>query len=693
MVRTWKEELWRYPCGEPVIGVALSPNADRIVATSVNKYVYFLNQTGKVLWKRELDHPGWGVTISNDGNLVGVCTASKKLWEGSIYLFTAEGQNILKQTVKGPLWSISTSGVGVLVVGCWDNYLYILKKDKDNWKNWRKLKLREATKGIFGTSITEDGNTIVAGSFDGFIYILEGLSGRIEKIPSEAGVFGISTSSDGNLITAGLENGHVLYYDRLRKHMSKCKIAQAEVCGVSLTPTGNLTAIGSFDQRIYLANQEEILWQHKIDDRAWGVAINKTGEFVVAGADDGNIYFIRNFCLEGSLTVLSNELDEILHKNNKCNTAESYHTLRARFYLENNLLDKALKEAERAYELLPSDEAITILLIELYKRKLNLIPEDFETHFKLGLMYKRNKRFDEAVKELSFASSDPRLTDKAMELIRECISLGAAKDATLLYDDIAYIKYDYPSLEDEIKKNTEIFHALTRIRSIPNIGKILDIGCATGRYPFTFVNQGYDVIGIDVSPQAISRCNLIKALEETRWGKLKIRFLCMDARKTSFEDSSFDLATCMMGTFAHFTSDDQETLLREVWRILKHGGHLMISTWNPKYANAKYLGFYRKKDREAIRQNLMTPTELKELLTKMGFSDIEVFNFALLPDEFYYELDLDNLRKEDFQKIIMIESYVSKSFPALEGQMYLIHAQKKETEKNTVEWGDEIYGS
>jgi SAM-dependent methyltransferase len=445
-------------------------------------------------------------------------------------------------------------------------------------------------------------------------------------------------------------------------------------------------AAGSFDHHIYLLNRSDVLWQHKVDDRVWGVSISKSGEFVVAGADDGNIYFIRNLCLEASLDLLKTELNKLLHENNECDTATSAHMMGATFYLENNLLDKALKGAEKAYELLPDDEATTVLLNEIYHRKLNLNPEDYETHFKLGLLYKKKKEFDEATKQFGLASSDPRLTDKAISLIHECINSSIVRDATLVYDDITYIKYEHPSLEDEIKKNIEMFHALTKIRSVPNVYRTLDIGCGTGRYPFALVYQGYDAIGIDVSPEAIKKCNMTKELEETRWGKLKLKFLCMDGRRTLFEDSSFDLVTCMMGTFAHFTLGEKRALLLEIRRILRPNGHVIISTWNPRYANAKYLGFYRKRDRDALRQNLITDTELKGLLMEVGFSDVDVTQFAFLPDEFYYELDLDNLRKEYFQKILMIESLTAKSFPVLEGQMYLLHAQKKEIEERFREW-------
>jgi WD40 repeat protein/SAM-dependent methyltransferase len=686
MPEKWKEELWRYPCGESVIGVGISPDAERIVAGSVDKHLYFLDQTGRVLWKKELDHPAWNVAISDDGRLIGVCTASKSLWEGSAYLFTPEGQNVWKRKIRGPLWSISINTGGLLVLGCWDNNLYIFKKEHDQWKQWSRSRLPESRKGIFGTAVSEDGNTIVAGSLDGLIYILRREARRTERVLSEAGIYGIATSSKGELIAAGLDDGCVLYCDRSGKNASKYKVAQAEVCGVSMTPTGNLMVAGSFDHHIYLLNHNDILWQHRVDDRVWGVSISKSGEFVVAGGDDGNIYFLRNLCLEGSLDLLNTKLNELKSKNDGFGTVAPVNMIGARFYLENNLLHKALKEAERAYELSPDDEATTSLLSEICERRLNLNPEDYETHFKLGLLYKKKKRFEEATKQFSLSSSDSRLTDKALALIQECASSNILRDSTLIYDDITYIKYEHPSLEDEIKKNIEMFHALTEIRSLPNVHRTLDIGCGTGRYPFALMYQGHDATGIDVSPEAIKKCNMTKELEETRWGKLGVRFLCMDGRKTLFEDSTFDLVTCMMGTFAHFTFGEKRVLLLEMRRILKPNGYVVISTWNPRYANAKYLGFYRKRDRETLRQNLITDTELKNLLMEVGFSDVEITQFAFLPDEFYYELDLDNLHKECFQKILLIESLISKSFLALEGQMYLLHAQKRDTEEKSEEW-------
>ena len=304
-------------------------------------------------------------------------------------------------------------------------------------------------------------------------------------------------------------------------------------------------------------------------------------------------------------------------------------------------------------------------------------PEDYETHFKLGFLYKQERKFDVAIKQFSMASSNPMITEKAMTLIQECLSSTVARKASLVYDDITYLKYEYPSLEDMVKKDLEMFYTLTLVESIPGLRKILDIGCGPGRYPLTFAFQGYDATGIDNSPQAIRKCNVTKQLEETRWGKLKLKFICMDGRKTTFEDSSFDLVTCMMGTIAHFSSGEKRDLLLEIRRILRNDGHLLISTWNPQYATARFLGFYRKRDRETLRQNLIGENELKNVLSELGFLPLEVIKFASLPDEFYFELDLDNLNKEDFQKIVMLESLVQKSFLSLECQLYLLHAQKK----------------
>ncbi|WP_424355695.1 class I SAM-dependent methyltransferase [Methanobacterium sp. MBAC-LM] len=93
-----------------------------------------------------------------------------------------------------------------------------------------------------------------------------------------------------------------------------------------------------------------------------------------------------------------------------------------------------------------------------------------------------------------------------------------------------------------------------RSLDIPKDAKILDAGCGTGKLASFWTNEGYDVIGIDLSD---------KALEIT--GKKGVKTCKADILEgLSFEDDYFDLVYSD-GLLEHF--EDPEPILRELFRV------------------------------------------------------------------------------------------------------------------------------
>lgn len=121
--------------------------------------------------------------------------------------------------------------------------------------------------------------------------------------------------------------------------------------------------------------------------------------------------------------------------------------------------------------------------------------------------------------------------------------------------------------------------------------KILDIGCGTGKNMETLQAFGY-TLGIDISKQALVFCR--------KRGLANVKLA--PSHKSGFDKESFDVVT-MLDVLEH--TDEQQTL-KEVYRILKQGGVVVItvpalrwlwSRWDEVLGHKKR---YNRKDLEKI---------------------------------------------------------------------------------------------
>ena len=70
----------------------------------------------------------------------------------------------------------------------------------------------------------------------------------------------------------------------------------------------------------------------------------------------------------------------------------------------------------------------------------------------------------------------------------------------------------------------------------PPGARILDIGCGLGREAFALYDLGFEVLGIDISKEVISRVKQLSADKE-----YKISFSEYDGEHLDFPDNSFDV--------------------------------------------------------------------------------------------------------------------------------------------------------
>jgi MPBQ/MSBQ methyltransferase len=177
--------------------------------------------------------------------------------------------------------------------------------------------------------------------------------------------------------------------------------------------------------------------------------------------------------------------------------------------------------------------------------------------------------------------------------------------------------------KDFLTAKADFVHEMVRwgkLDALPRGTTVLDVGCGIGGSSRILARDyGFEVTGITISPQQVAR-----ATELTPEG-VTAKFAVDDAMALSFPDASFDVVWSIE---AGPHMPDKSVFARELLRVLKPGGILVVADWN-------------QRDDRQVPLNAWERPVMKQLLDQWAhpaFASIEGFaeelaNTGLAADE------------------------------------------------------------
>lgn len=125
--------------------------------------------------------------------------------------------------------------------------------------------------------------------------------------------------------------------------------------------------------------------------------------------------------------------------------------------------------------------------------------------------------------------------------------------------------------------------------SLQRGSRVLDVCCGAGASAIPAaesVGRTGDVIGVDLSQNLLG----LARTKATQRGLTNIDFAVGDMLQLKFQSESFDAVVCVFGIFF---VPEMHLAVRELWRCVRPGGKLAITTWGPNFFEPANRGFWQ----------------------------------------------------------------------------------------------------
>jgi SAM-dependent methyltransferase len=138
-------------------------------------------------------------------------------------------------------------------------------------------------------------------------------------------------------------------------------------------------------------------------------------------------------------------------------------------------------------------------------------------------------------------------------------------------------------------------------------GRLLDLGCGTGRLLLPFAQRGYWVVGVDLSAEMLRVAGSKAESEGVQIQRVQTNIVELDGLR----DQSFDYAACLFSTLGMVMGvAERRRVLGHVYRLLRPGGRFVLHVHN------RWFNFWDTQGRRWLIKDI-----LKSLLGKEDAGD------------------------------------------------------------------------
>lgn len=184
--------------------------------------------------------------------------------------------------------------------------------------------------------------------------------------------------------------------------------------------------------------------------------------------------------------------------------------------------------------------------------------------------------------------------------------------------------FDDPALSfwDLIGRRT-----IDRLRLKPG-DRALDVACGTGASAIPAaqsVGPSGKVVAIDLAERLLE----LARSKAHRLSLQNIEFKLADMEQSGFSDANFDAVVCVFGIFF---VPEMTNAMRELWRMVREGGQLAITTWGPRVLEPGSSAFWNAVEGERpdlVRSfnpwdRINTAPALEELFHSSGIAQVRI---------------------------------------------------------------------